>query len=593
MKKVWEKTLGKSHPNYAVVSSNLALLYLKQKQLTKAEYLGLEAVNIREKTLGKYHINYAKSCNILGNIYTGQGLFQQAEKWFKKGNQALLKQIEINFTSLSEDERAQFLYTFKKAFEQYNAFILKSKNTSLSAWIYNNALTLKGLLFRSSKKMRQRILNNDDQQLKEEFQTWQVKKDFLAQLYTLPESARLKKGYSNQKIIYLEKEINSIEKNLSLKSQLFATVNEKLVYTWKDVQKKLEANEAAVEIIRTTYTQSEQADSIIYIACIVKPETEGAPEVIILPNGKELEKKYLSYYYNSIIYKRNDRISYDKYWSPIVKNLKNIKKIYLSADGVYHQINLNTLYNQNNNSFLIQELDIQILGSTLDLIVQKNSLNKTNKSSLLIGRPKYNLNADKQQELIQSLQKDITGENEKDFYTLSEVMAKTQWSDLAGTEQEVRRIHQFFQNQNLQSKLFLHENALEEVIKQTQNPKVLHIATHGFFMENNSANDNTSGFTIARLKNNPMMRSGIVLAGVGSFSSNQEVYQKSLRIDDGILTAYEAMNLDLDQTELVVLSACQTGRGQVQNGEGVYGLQRGFQAAGAQKYCDVIMECIR
>ncbi|NJO02253.1 MAG: CHAT domain-containing protein [Bacteroidia bacterium] len=83
---------------------------------------------------------------------------------------------------------------------------------------------------------------------------------------------------------------------------------------------------------------------------------------------------------------------------------------------------------------------------------------------------------------------------------------------------------------------------------------------------------------VEKLKTNPMILSGLILSGVSNFANNSVENQ----IEDGVLTAYEAAVLNLDQTDLVVLSACQTGEGEVVYGEGVYGLQRGFQTAGAR-----------
>jgi CHAT domain-containing protein len=112
--------------------------------------------------------------------------------------------------------------------------------------------------------------------------------------------------------------------------------------------------------------------------------------------------------------------------------------------------------------------------------------------------------------------------------------------------------------------------ATESAIKRARGPRVLHLATHGFFL-----GDTARGArgTSLRSQENPMLRSGLVFAGVNALRSED---------DDGVLTALEAAGLDLGGTQLVVLSACEPGLGEVRNGEGVFGLRRAFVVAGAQ-----------
>ena len=101
------------------------------------------------------------------------------------------------------------------------------------------------------------------------------------------------------------------------------------------------------------------------------------------------------------------------------------------------------------------------------------------------------------------------------------------------------------------------------------------MATHGFFLSDLDVKDGLDKDDASEIVENPLFRSGLLLAGVSATRDEGQ-------LEDGILTAYEAMNLSLDQTELVALSACETGLGEVRNGEGVYGLQRAFNVAGAK-----------
>ena len=117
-------------------------------------------------------------------------------------------------------------------------------------------------------------------------------------------------------------------------------------------------------------------------------------------------------------------------------------------------------------------------------------------------------------------------------------------------------------------------------MKEINNPKIFHIATHGFYKPTAqlTLEDELQG-NEATLNQNPLMRTGLLLKGAGDLMEKTEF---NYNMENGILTAYEAMNLNLDKTDLVVLSACETGLGDLEAGEGVYGLQRAFLVAGAK-----------
>ena len=110
----------------------------------------------------------------------------------------------------------------------------------------------------------------------------------------------------------------------------------------------------------------------------------------------------------------------------------------------------------------------------------------------------------------------------------------------------------------------------------------MHIATHGYFLaDGDVGSGGAAGVNAENAKGNPLLRSGLLLAGASRTLSGHAIPDLQSN-DNGVLTAYEAMNLSLEGTDLIILSACETGLGDVRAGEGVYGLQRAFQVAGAR-----------
>jgi CHAT domain-containing protein len=153
-------------------------------------------------------------------------------------------------------------------------------------------------------------------------------------------------------------------------------------------------------------------------------------------------------------------------------------------------------------------------------------------------------------------------------------------TQLPGTEKEVEELQQLLKQKGWVTDEYIEKSASEEQVKVLSSPKIFHIATHGFYtpaMEESDLEALTE--SEASVTENPLLKTGLLLTGAGDVL-NKTKYNYNM--ESGILTAYEAMSLNLDQTDLVVLSACETGLGEVSNGEGVYGLQRAFLVAGAK-----------
>lgn len=567
-----EKTLGKQHPAYATSLNNLAILYVATKRYTQAEPLYLEAIRIKKATLGENHPAYAKSLNNLALMYMTLDDLGKAEPLFREAIKNQLNQIHTIFPALSEKEREAFYLTLRSDLERFNTYsIFRSlDNPAILEDMYNNQLTTKALLFNSSAKTRKSILQSNNPSLINDFGKWRDLRETLARLYQLPKMDLQQK---EDEMARLETEVEGLEKSLSQRSAHFAQDNNRQDYTWKDVQSALGENESAIEIIRfRRYKIDKDGDSkinpdvnvpeflnygftdeILYAALIVDKQTLDQPRLVLLENGGDLETRYLSYYKNAIHYVVNDFNSYQQYWSKIAAALPpGTNKVYLSPDGVYNKINLNAVKNPESGNYLIDDLTISTITNTKDLVDVHES-GTYSKQAVLFGDPDYLWDG------VQPVPEE----------------AKSEVADyldaLPGTELEIKEVGNMMQTHKWHAETHTRKDAQESILKNIDNPRVLHIATHAYF----------SADILNSPINNDHLNSGLFLAGASNALYQRRHQLPSGDQEDGILTAYEAMNLNLDQTELVVLSACETGLGTVRNGEGVYGLQRAFKVAGA------------
>jgi CHAT domain-containing protein len=197
--------------------------------------------------------------------------------------------------------------------------------------------------------------------------------------------------------------------------------------------------------------------------------------------------------------------------------------------------------------YLINQFDIVILGNPHDLLTKKERESMTSgKKATLIGFPDYG----------------------------SGVIVQ-----LPGTKIEVDEINKVLKSSGYQVAELTQADATETNLKSSKQVSILHIATHGYFLKDVEHSSWPIGVHADNAKDNVLLRSGLMLTGASDADKSKAGLDSS---NNGIMTSYEAMNLDLKGTNLVVLSACETGLGEIKAGEGVYGLQRAFLVAGAE-----------
>jgi CHAT domain-containing protein/Flp pilus assembly protein TadD len=565
---------------------------------TKAEPLYIEALEMYKRIYKFDNLELSRSIFSLANLYFNdinkENNLEKAEPLFTSGISIIINILNNYFPSLSEKEKKQFLSTIDKSFEEFNNYAIQryAQNPNISSKMYDIQLYTKGLLFNSTSKIKNRIMSSGDTLLIKKYKEFTDKNEQLAKSYSMSEEERKKKRIN---IDSLEKIANNIEKELSLKSELYIQSSEKKKINWRSIQALLKPDEVAVEVVRFKLKNNNNNnnkdndkeninDTIFYAFLIVSEQTVEYPDLIFIKDGYKLENDYYKEYRTNVKNKFPDIKSFDRYWGKLYDKLKDYKKIFFSADGVYNKLNPSTLMKPD-GKYLLEEQDIQQINSTKDILLNfyqtKQESNIFN-SAILIGNPNFSLSEFK----VTEVSKKISGQKNNQDFAFNNLERGTDiirerrdidLSNLPGTEIEIKDIEKFLKNKKWEVSTFIGDMAIKGAVKTAESPRVLHIATHGMFLADVKKEDKeTFGFDTQKLIENPLLRSGLFFTGANSLKGSTD------NEENGLLTAYEAMNLNLDKTELVVLSACETGLGETKNGEGVFGLRRAFQQAGAK-----------
>lgn len=570
-----EKALGEWHPENTTLYENMGQFYKDKGEHQKSESMFLKNIKIYHDNFGDFHPDLGVSQLQMGLLYEKQGSWKKAAPYFLRAQENFQQQIIRFFPFLSSSEKEKFYSSIKYWLDAMVSSWMghADSNPDLATYVFNQQLFSKALLLSSSQKFNQRLRNSKDTLISGSYGKWEGLTNRIAKMITSGDSAQL------VKVAALEKEAEALEKELVRKSEDFAGLADKKQVTWKDIQKKLKPGEVAIEMVRfqktgmsksiidtsdpahPTYRLRGLTDTAHYAALIVRTNSI-YPEWVLLKNGNDLEEKWIHYYKAKMVKRQADDQSYNQFWKKIGARLgPGVKKIYFSPDGVFHSINLNTLVNPKTRKYLFEERDIQLVTNTKDIITA-NLPTKSPLYACLVGSPDFNVDkTDREQILLR--QRNRT--REKTVYKLA-LTRNDALADLPGTKVEVDNISTLLKTKGWKVESLTGINALEETVKGSDNPRILHIATHGFFQHDTTQNSN------------PLLHSGLLLSGASKTMEGE----KDDQLDDGILTAFEAMNLNLDNTDLVVLSACETGLGEIKNGEGVYGLQRAFKVAGAK-----------
>jgi CHAT domain-containing protein/tetratricopeptide (TPR) repeat protein len=575
-----EKVLGANHPDVAITLSNLAYLSFVKKDYATEESLYRRALAIAERAYGADHPSVGTYLANLATVYWGRGDTADALDLLTRNAELRERNLALLLTVGSEEQKRRYMATLANETDGLISFHLRAApNDARAAELaLTTVLRRKGRVLDAMADQYgalRRHLTPQDAAL---LNRLAEKRAELARLV-------LKGGDANapaeraEKSALLQTEIERLEQEVSARSAQFRT--QSLPVTLAAVRDALPAGAALVEFISyrpydPNATGASRFGASRYAVYVVR--REGGLRWADLGESSAIDRRVAAWRRSLMTLaadvKQGGRALDELLMRPVRALTGDARQLFLSPDGSLNLIPFAALVDED-GKYLVESYSISYLTSGRDLLRLQVSAAPRG-GALVLANPAFD-NAAAAATVAPTTTTQAGARPTAAQSRRSIDLASSRFTPLPGTAAEAQALGAILPG----AQVLTGAEATEAALKRVSAPSVLHVATHGFFLpdQKQSAEDATRGLSLggaqgAMRGENPLLRSGLALAG-----ANQ---QRDGAGEDGILTAYEAAGLDLWGTRLVVLSACETGIGEVTNGEGVYGLRRALVLAGSE-----------
>lgn len=588
---IQERLLGSGHPDVANCMIGLARVYESQGCHTEAEPLFYRALEIRETTFGANHPDVASSlsglarnAHALGDLITAHEAESRAwrirEQNFRDGVSVLAERSALEYSRLLETESADYISILLDSPDGQS----RNKHEISDVALVSKSLVHDGLLARSRA-----VETGSDRISMQLTESLRRVRFSLSKLYVDgPGEQDLDMYAAKLESAVHEKE--RIETELSRRSASYRRAHALGNAKSKSISVALPDRTALVEFLRYEHRLSPRCSESRFLAMIIRRGFE--PCIVQLGPAVPIEKAvawYRDHFDNfaSQVPTDYDEISRDLFhmiWAPLDSLVQGYDAIFIAPDGELNLISFAGLQRPDRR-YLIEDFAIHYLATGRDLI-RLSDEPQTNATGLLaFGDPAFDATYE---ERCRELNNSATGEPTEIFSGSApqklrsgcQEFQERNWNRLAATRDEVMQLATIWSARGVNCTVYTGAQASEERFKSESGGKrIIHLATHGFFVDE-ECRRKLSGHSHSSesIGENPMLQSGFVLAG----ANLRNTWPDSTDIEDGIVTAEEVAALELNTTDLVVLSACETGLGNIKAGEGVFGLRRAFQLAGVR-----------
>ncbi|MBL9092653.1 MAG: CHAT domain-containing protein [Planctomycetaceae bacterium] len=621
--------VGKSNPYYAISLTQLGRARQERGDYPGAERLLAESAAIHLAASGEHDAHYV---NALEMIAAGKLATKRTSEGLNDLTRVLrLEQDRLEQIAGFSDESSlrSFEMHVRKSLRMLVSFAVKADASpaarqAAADWI----LRRKGIVFASLCQFRdrQQALSRDTEARNLVEHEFAIRRRISSLALKPPADVAPTEVVELSRKLSAEADRLQSDLHRRLTSERGARPNGAEV-EWSAAANRMADHDALVDLMRLYRCDLEAAPGgsiwlpARYYALVLRGGGGSQPQLIDLGPAAEIEtavaelRKHLQEAPQLIAlsgeafaegeYRRLSRVVYDRVWRPLTPALGDAATIFVSPDSELNRIALETLTDEH-GAYLAECYKFAYLTSGRELVRSRGA--ELGRGTVIFAGPDFDIDEKgRRQAAVEAPPVPL----------LSVAAATTEvsptaavrggaWKPLADAAGEAADLTPLIErSQYGPVRQFIGPRAQEDLLKRLAPPRILHIATHGYFVEDEAETTAESGQVITRgglfgsavgferlrASENPLLRSGVVLAGANRIAERGAAAERPAQesspngdgpLDDGWLTAAEIATLDLRGTELVVLSACETGLGDVPTGEGVQGLRRAFLYAGAR-----------
>lgn len=625
---IWRETLGEKHATYASGLNSLAVIKKHVGDLEDAELLHRQAAGIRLENLGDWHPDYGESLINLGCCCAARGEDKEALRLFQQAAAIDDKMIGQVFSIGADHQRMRYLKSIRYRYHLYLSLVRRYfyNSPEIIRASFEMVFRRKALGAEALATQRDAILAGRHPGLKSKLQELTILRRQIAQkLLAGPESEDT--NNFRQLVAQWEEEKQQLEAQLAREIPEMNLEEKFRAGNVREVSLLLPTGRVLIEYVRLSIADfhaepvrgDRQWKPARYLAFVMHGEGQGNVQMVDLGDADSIDRM-IGDFRAGITGEAEDPAGHGQdagsfragsflnddpalalraaVFDKLVPYLAGCRHLLLAPDGDLSRLPFEVLP-QGDGRRVIDDYSISYLTCGRDVLRFGQKSSSQPAAPLVVADPDFDLQEEvptasaqrlpqkEEQELFFRFLGEERGERNGRPHTSEQRHLK--FNRLPGTRQEGERIAALLGVQP-----WLEAAALEGRLKAYRSPRILHVATHGYFFIKPPSDPNEEARNLGdqgfveegdrgRLDGkglkNPLLRSGLALAGVNSWLKGGSL---PVEAEDGLLTAEDVFGLDLLDTDLVVLSACETGLGEIHVGEGVFGLQRAFVMAGTK-----------